>query len=131
MMNAIRIFAVAALFCSTASTAAEQVQSPISELFHDDGNQWLKIDSNMSPEEYQNSGRQNQRMMRKSAKKLLLQASKSVGIPKQGVALTGAAVGLVLEGAKFNLNESKTMALQLNEVASQERAISLRIRFHW
>lgn len=130
-MDTTRTLAAAALLCIAATGMAEHDLSPVGELFQPGDNRWQDIDSGMSAEDYQSSSRRNLRLVRKSAKHFILQASSSAGIPEQGVALTGAALGLVLEGAKFNLNESKTMALELDDVTGEDRAISLRFKLDW
>jgi hypothetical protein len=130
-MDMTRTLAAAALLCVATTGMAEHDLSPVGELFQPGGSRWQDIDSGMSAEDYQSSSRQNLRLVRKSAKYFILQTSASAGIPEQGVALTGAALGLVLEGAKFNLNESKTMALELDDVTGEDRAISLRFKLDW
>ncbi len=130
-MDTTRTLAAAALLCIATTGMAEHDLSPVGELFQPDGSRWQDIDSGMSAENYQSSNRQNLRLVRKSAKRFILQASSSAGIPEQGVALTGAALGLVLEGAKIDLNESKTMALELDDVTGEDRAISLRFKLDW
>lgn len=131
MMYAVRIFTVAALLCSATAIVAEPGEPPLGGLFQTENKQWRDIDRGISAGEYRNYSRQNLRVARKSAQKLLLQAYSAIGIPKQGAALTGAALGLVIEGAKFNLNESKTMTLRLDEVSGEDRAIALRFRLEW
>ena len=131
MMYRFRSLALAALLCSTSTAVAELYLSPFGAVFQPNNKNWQSVDSAMSAKEYRNSSRQNLRLARKSARKLILRATSSMGIPEQGAVLTGAALGLVMEGAKFNLNESKTMALELDEVASEDPAISLKFRLEW
>ena len=131
MMYRFRSLALAVLLCSTSTAVAGLYLSPFGAVFQPNNKNWQSVDSAMSAKEYRNSSRQNLRLARKSARKLILRATSSMGIPEQGAVLTGAALGLVMEGAKFNLNESKTMALELDEVASEDPAISLKFRLEW
>lgn len=131
MMHMFRSLIIAVALCSSPTALAEQNEAPFGALFQTETRHWQNIDSGMSIDEYHDHSRQNLRVARKSAEKLMLQASSSLGIPEQGAALAGAALGLAVQGAKFNLNQSKTMALRLDEVAGDDRAISLRFRLDW
>jgi hypothetical protein len=43
----------------------------------------------------------------------------------------GAAVGMAVRDARFHLNESKTLALELKDVADDNRALFLGIKMDW
>lgn len=124
------LFGAAALICG-ASVVAQQLPTAVEGLAPADEKRWQPVAHDMSPQEYSDSSRQNLRLIRKTAREYILQASAAAGLPKQGVELTGAALGLIVEGAKINLNESKTMAVRLDQVADDDRAISIRFKLEW
>jgi hypothetical protein len=125
-------FCAAALFSvSTACSQAEQKQLVMDDLFQDDRQRWQQIDHHMSPDRYTSAAHDNQRLLRKSAQRFLDNGLTSLGVPKQGIALTGAVVGLAISGGKLNLNESKTMLLELDEMTSEDRALSFKLKLNW
>jgi hypothetical protein len=101
------------------------------DLFESDKKQWLDIDHRMSQERYRAAAHNNQRVLRKSAQRFLESGLSSIGIPEQGIAFAGAAIGLAIDGGKLHLNDSKTMALELNEVTNEDRALSFRLKLRW
>ena len=55
----------------------------------------------------------------------------SIGVPEAGVEFMGVAVGLAMIDAKFHLNTSRTVALELKDVADKDRALFLGIKMDW
>ena len=129
-MCALRNLAAITLLLSSISAMAEYWPSD-SMLPQTQAKRWQDVDNEMSTAEYRDSSRQNLRLIRQSAQEFVLQLSNSAGIPRQGVELTGAALGLIVQGAKINLNESRTMAVRFDEVANDDRAVSIRIKLDW
>lgn len=90
--------------------------------------QWQDIDEHMSLEQYGDLLRHNQRLMLDS----LEDTASTLGVPKAGIGLAGAAIGFALDDdAKVNLNKSKTMALELNDVTKADRSVRFRMKFDW
>jgi hypothetical protein len=58
-------------------------------------------------------------------------ALESIGIPRQGVNLMGTALGLVINGARLDLNKSKTLALEFKDVGNQERTLFFGVNLDW
>jgi hypothetical protein len=52
-------------------------------------------------------------------------------MPEQGIALVSNAVGLVTQGARLNLNESKSLALELRDVNDSERTLYFGVTLDW
>ncbi len=86
----------------------------------------------MSAQEYWETSRHNQRNFSKAARKAFENTLTSYGIPRQGVEIASAAVGLaVKKGAKLDLNDSKTLSLDVKDVVSEDRAISFKLKLNW
>ena len=85
----------------------------------------------MSPDSYQRLSRENQQDLGRAARRLLRSTFSNLGIPEQGAALTGAALGLATKGLKFNLNEEKTLGLQFDRMTSEKRGIYLNFKLDW
>ena len=96
-----------------------------------DRNQWRTVDVNMTNEEYQSAYRNNLRLVRNSLKSYSKDTLVSLGVPEAGVNFMSAAVGLAVHDARFHLNKSKTMALELKDVAGQDRSLFLDVEFNW
>ena len=94
--------------------------------------QWQHTDPLMSGDEYKQAARYNKRLLRRAVKHYLESAFLSLGASENTLKLTGAALGFaIMRGAKFNLNASKTMALELKDVDDDDRAIFYKYQFSW
>ncbi|HHH39995.1 MAG TPA: hypothetical protein ENK50_10550 [Sedimenticola sp.] len=92
---------------------------------------WSSIDATISPERYAKLSRENQQDLERAGRRLLSSTFTTLGIPRQGAALTGAAIGLATKGLKFNLNEEKTLGLEFNRMTSEKRGIYLNFKLDW
>ena len=93
---------------------------------------WQSFSADMSPSEYKRVVRTNQKQVRKFVKSYSSEALTSVGVPKAGVALLGAAAGLAVDGdARVHLNENKTFAFQFDNVVDEERALLFTFKKSW
>lgn len=54
-----------------------------------------------------------------------------IGIPEQGVNLMGAAHGVAINGARLNLNKSKTLGLELKDVGNSDRTLYFGVNLNW
>ena len=43
-----------------------------------------------------------------------------IGIPERGINYMGAAVGVIMNGSRLNLNKSKTLALEVKNVGDSK-----------
>lgn len=93
--------------------------------------QWRTVDRTMSPEEYETAYRRNLRVVRATLKSYSKQAFASIGVPDAGIEFMGAAVGLAVRDARFHLNKSKTLGLELKNVTDDDRTLFLGIRTGW
>ena len=86
----------------------------------------------MSEGDYRKSYRHNQRIVRDFVKSYSESTLASIGVPKTGVKLMGAAAGLAAgQDAKLYLNDSKIMALELKDATENDRAVFFGIKFDW
>ena len=85
----------------------------------------------MSPREYEEKSSRNRKYVRNTMMSYSKDALESIGIPEQGVNLMGTALGLVINGPKLNLNESKTLALEFRDAGNPERALYLGVNLDW
>ncbi len=94
--------------------------------------EWQSVNADMSPGEYRASYRHNQRIIRDFVESHSKNALTSIGVPKSGVKLMGAAAGLAAgQDAKFYLNKSKLMALEVKDATDDDRALFFGIKLDW
>jgi hypothetical protein len=93
--------------------------------------QMRKVDLNMSPQEYEEISGRNRRFVRNSLMSYSKNALESIGMPEQGVNLMGTALGLVVNGPRLDLNESKTLALKFNDAGSPQRSLFFEVNLDW
>ena len=93
---------------------------------------WREFDASMSDEEYEDAYRDNQRFLRKFVTNYSESALTSIGVPKAGIDLMGAAAGLAVgQNARFYLNDSKLFAVELKDATEDDRAVILGIKVDW
>jgi hypothetical protein len=85
----------------------------------------------MSLREYEETYRGNRRLVRNNLVSFSRDTLESIGIPKQGVNLMGAALGVVINGARLDLNKSKTLALEFKDVGNTERSLFFGFKLKW
>jgi hypothetical protein len=89
------------------------------------------VDMDAAPHEYAVLTRRNKRMLKNTLKSYTHNKLKSIGIPEQGISVVSGAVGLVTQGARLNLNESRTLALELRDVNDSERTLYFGVTLDW
>ena len=86
----------------------------------------------MSEGDYRYYSRHNQRIVRNFFKSYSENTLTSIGVPKTGVKLMGAAAGLAAgQDAKLYLNKSKLMALELKDATESDRALFFGFKMDW
>ena len=94
--------------------------------------EWQAVSGDMSTGEYRSAYRHNQRIVREFVKSYSESALMSIGIPKSWVQFTSAAAGLAAgQDARFYLNDSKIMVLELKDATEDERAVFFGIKIDW
>jgi hypothetical protein len=89
------------------------------------------IDDNSSPQDNEKIYRRNQRYLRDALKSYSKQTFRSIGLSEQTADLMGATLGLATQGAKLNLNESKTLAIEFKDVATHDPALYFGYKLDW
>ena len=93
---------------------------------------WLHLDTKNDYSGYDRSDNYNSQMLRGAVMDYLESKLTSVGIPHSAMTLTGAALLFAIgQDAKLNLNESKTMSLQFQDIKDADRAILYRLKYSW
>lgn len=103
----------------------------IPDLYRTDRLQLRTVDTEMSAQEYREAAHKNQRILRKALRSYVEGTIASLGVPKRGVEYAGAAVAFAVNGAKLNLNDSKTMSLELSDPIRDDRALLFKVHLNW
>jgi hypothetical protein len=97
-----------------------------------DREKWQTFSAEMSPGDYRRAVRDNQRQLRKFVKSYSSETLAAVGVPRAGIAFLGAAAGLAVDGdARLPLNDSKTFALQFDNVVDSDRGLLFTFKKSW
>jgi hypothetical protein len=89
------------------------------------------IDASSPPQENEKVYSRNQRYLRDALKSYSQETLGLVGLPDQTANLLAATIGIVANGAKLNLNESKTLAIEFNDVTTQDPALYFGYHLDW
>ena len=91
-----------------------------------------RVDTNLSPRQYKEIYNHNQEVVRDTLRSYSNNVLKKIGIPEEGGHLMGAALGLVVnDRVGLDLNKSKTLALELEDVDKADRSLYFRIKLDW
>jgi hypothetical protein len=112
--------AVGADYRESPASGSESQQSP-----------WRTIDAGMSPADYRQAYRQNQRLVVDFVEFHSKRALASTGISERAIGLVGTAALLPLRNTRFHLNSSKTMAVEFQDVTDNDRALLLEFKRKW
>ena len=119
------------LLVLSSGTQAEILNLNVPQLYEVQRSQWRAVDSEMSRQEYKNAYRKNRRILVKTVSNYLEQQFTALGVPEMGVNLAAKTIGFAVSGAKINLNESKTMALEVRDVTQENRGIYFKVKLDW
>ena len=89
------------------------------------------IDDNSSLQDDEKTYRRNQRYLRNALTSYSKETLRSMGLSEQSVDLMGATLGLAIHGAKLNLNESKTLAIEFKDVVTHDPALYFGYNLAW
>lgn len=91
-----------------------------------------RVEANVSPREYEEIYSHNQVVVRNTLRSYSSNVLKMIGIPEEGGYIMGAALGLVVnDRLGLDLNKSKTLALELEDVDKSDRSLYFRIKLDW
>jgi hypothetical protein len=123
------IAVVSMFFCTL--TLGEDNEINLPSLGDEESYNWRQINNQMSPQEYRDASRHNQLVVTKVTRSYLEEQIISLGVPIKGVAMAGAAVDFAVDGGTFNLNESKTWALEFKDPINSGREMFLKFKLDW
>jgi hypothetical protein len=122
---------VIALLLAVSNTAyAEDGDTPLLNI-GTDRDQWRPVNPQMTPEDYRESSRNNLQLARRTLASYSQESLTSLSMPEMGINLVGTAVGLAAGTASFNVNKSKTMAVEFENLAEDKRALMFRVKIDW
>lgn len=93
--------------------------------------QWRIVSPDMSPNEFRDATRHNQRLVGDTLRTYSENVFTSIGLSKKNINYMGAAIGLAVHDAKFHLDDRKMLALELKDVTDGDRAVFLGINVDW
>jgi hypothetical protein len=113
-----------------------------SALYAEDGQPYLfnlefkqpaldQVDENKSPQDNEKIYRRNQRYLRDALQSYSKQTFHSIGLSDQTANFMGATIGFVTKGAKLNLNDSKTLAIEFKDVVTHDPALYFGYNLAW
>ncbi|MCP4407699.1 MAG: hypothetical protein GY807_08040 [Gammaproteobacteria bacterium] len=130
-MFGIATWVLAFFFIFTVPVLAEDSGAELPSLGVFKTAHWQNVNVQMAPRKYGKAVRHNKRIIQRAARNYVEGGLVTMGISKQAVAITGATVGFFVKGGHLNLNESKTLALEVSEVIESDRALLLRYKLGW
>ncbi len=93
--------------------------------------EWAIVAPDMSPPELRQATLHNQHLLGDTLRTYSENAFTSIGFSKKNIDFMGAAIGLAVRDARFHLDDSKLLALELKDVAKDERALFFGINIDW
>ncbi len=126
----VTVLAACLLVTVPAARAAGPSAAAVEHLIEPE--QLQSVTGNMSPEEYRKAYRRNQRTIRRAVTDYSRDGLRSMGVPEAAVNLMGVAARLAVDqDAKFALGNSKLMAIELRDVAADDRSVLFGIKLRW
>ena len=119
------VLGVLITLCSSAFADSSRFSIP--DLYHTKASPWRGVDSQMSSQEYRKATRHNRSLVVKATSNYVKGKLLSLGIHEKGVLAAGAAVGFAFNGARLNLNKSKTMAFEVTDVVQQKPTLMFKV----
>jgi len=93
---------------------------------------WQTFTTDMSDQQYRSAYRNNQHRIGKYLKTYSENTLLSMGVPKTGIRILGVAAGLAANrDATLYLNKSRILALELKDVANDDRTMFVGIKMDW
>jgi len=123
------VFVLFVTLCSSAFADSSKLSIP--DLYQTKASQWRGVHSQMSSREYRRAAHFNRGRVAKAMSNYVEGTFLSLGVPEKGVAAAGAVVGFAFNGARLNLNQSKTMAFEVTDVIQQKPVLLLKLNLDW
>ena len=114
-----------------SSAYADSSVLAIPDLYLTESTEWHGVHAQMSSQEYRKATRKNRNTAIKAVSNYVEGKFLSLGIPEKGVTAAGAVVGFAFNGAKIDLNKSKTLAFEVTDVVQQKPVLMLKMNLDW
>ena len=111
--------------CSSAFADSSKLSFP--DLYPTKASAWRGVHSQMSSQEYRQAARHNRGALVRAMSNYLEGKFLELGVPAKGVIAAGAVAGFAFNGARLNLNKSKTMAFEVTDVVEQNPALMFKV----
>ena len=92
---------------------------------------WRIVTPDMSPHEFREATRNNQRLVGDTLKTYSENVFTSIGLSKKNINYVGAAIGLAVQDARFHLDDKKMLALEIKDITDGDRAVFVGINMDW
>jgi hypothetical protein len=89
------------------------------------------IDANESLQDDEKLFRHNRHYLSDMLKSYSQQTLSFIGLPDQTAKFMGATIGFVTRGAKLDLNDSKTLAIEFKDVVTHDPALYFGYKLDW
>lgn len=93
--------------------------------------QWRIVTPDMTPNELTRNTSHNQRLLGNSLRTYSENLFTSLGMSRSEINILGTAVGLAVHDARYHLDDSKILALELRDIAEGERSLFFGINVDW
>jgi len=126
------VFAASLVIITGPAACADALSAHTARHLTEPEQELQSVTENMSLQDYRRACRRNQRLIRHAVTAYSKDGLRSMGIPKTAINLMGVAARLAVDqDAKFALGNSKLMAIELNDVAAEDRSVLLGIKLRW
>ena len=112
------------------STFAEGLQSELPKLYANDL-EWKEMRFGMTEWEYKRTAKYNKKLIRREIRNYLENRFDSLGNTGTALKFSSAALLMMFDDTKLNLNRSKTIFLEAKDLAENDRAIMYRMNYSW
>ena len=89
------------------------------------------IDTNISRQEYDKICKQNKRVVLKNLRSYSKSKLESLGISRQSAGVMSATLGVLANDARLDLNESKTLSLEVKDVSNSDPTVVFGFNVDW
>jgi hypothetical protein len=125
------IIVVSAMLLVTSSIVHAEEREPFLLKLGYKDERMQRADRNVSAQEYEETYSRNRKIFSDNLESYSKNALGLIGIPEQGANLMGVALGAAVNGARLDLNKSKTLGLELKDVGNSDRTIYFGINLDW
>ena len=123
--------AVIISFVMMTSALAENIRFTLPSLGDQETARWQAVDYSMAQNEYGQAVRHNKRIIQRATTHYVEGGLVSMGMSKRAVGIAGGTVGLLIDGGKLSLNDSKTLSLEVRDVIDSDRIMLLNYKLNW